>query len=302
MKRFLPIVVLIVAAFVAGRLAGADRAVQAAPASQWEPAVETWYRETGPLFLSFRHAVEDYFRQVTVDRGEATRAYGLAQNAGESLARIEPPVPMLAVNERILYALDYCTRIAEWMEGIQTEELVSAFGMPIFLHTSDHCLFLIQEARVERARYAAEHGPFPELPAPTVTPTRRAAATPAAPAPHTPVAFAPRATPEEGRHVDDLGIPYTLEVAVGVTLLSLRARTDRVTQSMEWVGEIQNIALADGLRQITVTAYDADGRVVDTASANPETYPLGVGERSAFSLWTDIPVADVVSYRLQVQP
>lgn len=178
MRRVFPVTLAVaLCAFVAGWLLGSTRPAGAAPASTWEPAVEEWYLQTGPSFFAYRLAVEGFLGVLGLDADLADSYIADARRAAGDLEGIEPPVPMLAVQEQIRYAVNYCDNMMRLFEGVPADDAANPLGFGILVPIRDHCLRSIHEARIERARYAAEHGPFPELPTVTPAPTPRATPT-----------------------------------------------------------------------------------------------------------------------------
>jgi hypothetical protein len=177
MKRIPVALLVVLLAFAAGWLLGNAQTADAAPAPAWDHDVEEWYLETGPLYLTFRQEVEGFFGEVFTDQGAAFRRLDAADIAGSALAEIDPPVRMLAVDESMQYSIRYCRQLMEWIVESPGEDNFDVFSVPMWLHMRDNCIGLIYDTKIERARYAAEHGPFPELP--TRTPTPAVTETPA---------------------------------------------------------------------------------------------------------------------------
>ena len=100
--------------------------------------------------------------------------------------------------------------------------------------------------------------------------------------------------------VDDFGIPYTLEGAEGVKVLSLRSTQPSYNSSLHILGEVQNENDEDQRIEIRITVYATDGRVLEATSTYPQTTPLPAADKSAFQLMTTTDVEAIEEYRLQV--
>jgi hypothetical protein len=104
----------------------------------------------------------------------------------------------------------------------------------------------------------------------------------------------------DGNLVDDFGIPYTLEGAEGVKVLSLRSTQPSYNSSLHILGEVQNETDEDQRVEIRITVYATDGRVLQATSTYPQTTPLPASDKSAFQLMTTTDVEAIAEYRLQI--
>ncbi len=116
-------------------------------------------------------------------------------------------------------------------------------------------------------------------------------------------AVAVQALPLGEELVDDSGIPYTLESMDGFVLSQSGGRTGTSDGFFWLLGELRNDGNHEGNVKITVTLYDASGKLLNVGSGFTEIFPLSPGRSSAFELRpgnTDF--TDVARYRIQITP
>jgi len=100
--------------------------------------------------------------------------------------------------------------------------------------------------------------------------------------------------------VDNSGIPYTLEIADGFELVDLQTSTD-VFGNLSMIGELRNMGSKDVYPRITVTLYNAAGKMLSVNTGAVTGGELGAGASGPFITLISTASDDVASYRLQIK-